>query len=160
MSISIAILKEAIEIKESILQLETRLAKILGGNAIAAASVEEISIPVPGKRGRRKMSAAARAKISAAQKARWAVQLGGAPAKSAEPAKPGKRGRPRKGLSPEGRARIIAAQKARWAKKGKDTAPVADGAKPVKKKRKLSAEGRARIVAALKKRWAAQGKGK
>ena len=124
MSITIATLKEAIEIKESILQLETRLAKILGGDVASVEILTSTSaVPAtPGKRGRRKMSAAARAKISAAQKARWAVQLGGAPAKSAKADKAGKPGRKRKGLSAEGRARIIAAQKARWAKRKADKA--------------------------------------
>jgi hypothetical protein len=59
------------------------------------------------------MSAAARAKISAAQKARWTKVEG----TSASPVvKPKKKKRV---LSPEGRARIIAVQKARWATKKK-----------------------------------------
>ena len=51
----------------------------------------------------RKMSAAARARIGAAQKARWAKVKGQAP-------------RPKRKMSAAGRARIVAAQKARWAK--------------------------------------------
>jgi len=60
------------------------------------------------------MSAEGRARIIAAQKARWAkvkAQKGAAPAKAAAPKKK-KKG----GISPEGLARIKAAQKARWAK--------------------------------------------
>jgi len=52
---------------------------------------------------RHTMSAAARRKISLAQKARWAKAKGSAP-------------KPRRKMSAAGRARIIAAQKARWAK--------------------------------------------
>lgn len=151
MSISIATLKEALHIKESIQQLEARLARILGGESPTA---EIASSPAPGKRGRRKMSAAARAKISAAQKARWAAQGAKGPKEAkSNPAKTAGTKRGRK-LSPEGRARIVAALKARWARqKGTKTAP-APAAKKARKKTKLSAEGRARIVAALKKRWA------
>jgi hypothetical protein len=56
---------------------------------------------------RRKMSAAARARISAAQKARWAKTKG----QKVIPIKAGKRR-----ISPAGLARIRAATKARWAR--------------------------------------------
>jgi hypothetical protein len=56
---------------------------------------------------RRKMSAAARARISAAQKARWAKAKG----QKVIPIKAGKRR-----ISPAGLARIRAANRARWAK--------------------------------------------
>jgi hypothetical protein len=49
------------------------------------------------------MSAAARRKISLAQKARWAKQNGQAP-------------KPKRTMSAAGRKRIAAAQQARWAK--------------------------------------------
>ena len=58
-------------------------------------------------RGRRKMSAAARARISASQKARWAKAKG----QKVVPIKAGKRH-----ISPAGLARIRAANRARWAK--------------------------------------------
>lgn len=108
MSISIETLKEAINIKESIQKLEARLSQILGGNL-------NIFESAPKKRGRGpgKLSAAARAKIAAAQKARWAKAKGGdgtAPAAKVKKARKGRK------LSAEGRAKIIAAQKARWAK--------------------------------------------
>jgi hypothetical protein len=132
MNTSLAALKEAVEIKEQIASLETRLSKILGGTH---APVESAA---PAKRGPKTMSAAARAKISAAAKARWAKIKG----TSSKPAK-----KTTKGFSAAHRAKLVAAAKARWAKiKGTST--------PAKKKRHLSAEGRAAIVAALKKRWA------
>jgi len=110
MSISIQSLKEAISLKEEISSLEARLKKILGGGN-APAAVETTA--KPGRKRRRKMSASARARIAAAQKARWAKIKGIATAPAAKKRK-------RRGLSPEGRARIIAAQKKRWAaiKKG------------------------------------------
>jgi hypothetical protein len=58
-------------------------------------------------RPRRRMSAAARARISAAQKARWAKVRG----QKVVPIKAGKRR-----ISPAGLARIRAANRARWAK--------------------------------------------
>jgi len=54
------------------------------------------------------MSASTRAKIAAAQKARWAKVNGG---KRGRPAKTGKRS-----MSVAARAKIAAAAKARWAK--------------------------------------------
>lgn len=104
---SINQLKEALAIKEQIERLECRLKSILESSAApAAASLV--------KRGPRKMSAAARARIAAAQKARWAKVKGKttAPvAKAAEKPAPKKKGK----LSAEGRAKIVAALKARWA---------------------------------------------
>jgi len=151
MSISIATLKEAINIKETIQQLEDRLAKLFGGKS-APAHIEVESAPAKKGRGRSKMSAAARAKISAAQKARWAKSKGVTVAPKETPKK--------RGLSPEGRAKIVAALKARWAKQKKGVAKAAAPAKGKKRGGKLSAEGRAKIVAALKKRWAAHKKAK
>src|SRR5881275_1192622 len=71
-------------------------------------------------RPRRKMSAAARARIFAAQKARWAKAKG----QKVVPIKAGKRR-----MSPAGLARIRAAARARWRKVG------GERSKPSKKKR-------------------------
>ena len=98
-AISVDQLRRAIVIKEQIESLQKQLDSLFGASAPAAAPT------VPKKRG---MSAAGRARVAAAQRARWAKQKKAA-AVSAKPAKRGK-------LSPEGRARLIAAQKARWAK--------------------------------------------
>ena len=114
-NLSIEQLKQAITIKEEIAALEQKLASFLGGNALPASS-PEAAVKAPAKRGRKKMSPEAKAKIAAAATARWAKIKGTAPApaKSAPTAKPAKGKRV---LSPEGRARIVAALKARWAKK-------------------------------------------
>ena len=60
---------------------------------------------------RRKMSAAGRARIVAAQKARWAKVRG-----ESKPAAPAttKAAKPKRRISPEGLKRIIAATKKRW----------------------------------------------
>ena len=69
-NLSVAQLKSAVTIKERIQKLEKKLAAIIGAPD---------SAPAQGKvrRGRRRgwtMSAEARAKIAAAQRARWAKQ--------------------------------------------------------------------------------------
>jgi hypothetical protein len=63
---------------------------------------------------RRTMSASARAKISAAQKARWAKQKGTSSPKTT--AAPAKKAAARKPMSPANRKKLAALMKARWAK--------------------------------------------
>lgn len=97
MTISIDTLKEAVQIKEQIAALEAKLQKILGHNDDRSLPVSPAKKGRPRKnvsektsddsnhpwastadnqsgtkKRRRKMSAAARAKIAAAQRARWA----------------------------------------------------------------------------------------
>jgi DNA polymerase/3'-5' exonuclease PolX len=99
--LTVAQLKKAVAIKERMEQLEKDLTGILG--------IPE-SMTVGGViRRRRKMSAAARAKISAAAKARWAKVNAGKPA-TTKPAKV------KRTMSAAARAKISAAAKARWAK--------------------------------------------
>ena len=66
-----------------------------------------------GKPKRRTMSASARAKISAAQKARWAKQKGKAATKKASA--PPKKSTARKPMSPAMKKKLSAMMKARWA---------------------------------------------
>jgi hypothetical protein len=89
-------LRRAADLKEEIEALNTELASILGAPALTPAKTRK-------KRG---MSAAGRAAVAAAQKARWAK------IKAAKHVKPVKRRK----MSAAGRARISAAAKARWAK--------------------------------------------
>jgi hypothetical protein len=86
-------LKRAAALKDQISQLEKDLVSLLG--------TPKTSGPAPKKKG---MSAAGRAKIAAAQKARWAKVKGSKPAKK------------KSKMSAAGRAKIAAAAKARWAK--------------------------------------------
>lgn len=98
--LSIQQLRQAANLKEKISALETQLSQLLGSTAkpVAVKAVKK-------KRG---MSAAGRAKIAAAARARWAkVKVAKTVTKPAK-----KKG----GMSAAGRARISAAAKARWAK--------------------------------------------
>jgi hypothetical protein len=66
-NLSLQQLKNAVTIREEIEKLEKELSRIIGGKA---------EIPKAAHRKKRKLSAAARAKISARMKARWAKRKG------------------------------------------------------------------------------------
>lgn len=61
-------LRKAAKIREKIEKLEAEIAAILGGQSVTKRTAQSK------KRARRKLSAEARARISAAQKKRWAKQ--------------------------------------------------------------------------------------
>ena len=93
-------LRRAAQLKDQVEELQNELAKLIGGGSITPAKTAK---------PKRTMSRAARAKIAAAQRARWAKQKGSKP--SAKPAPKKKRK-----MSAAARARISAAAKARWVK--------------------------------------------
>jgi hypothetical protein len=96
-------LRRAADIKEKIASLENELSKYLGGTSTSSAATP---------RRKFRMSASGRARIIAAQKARWAkVNAAKGSAGSAKAAKKGSRK-----MSAAGRAKIAAAARARWAK--------------------------------------------
>jgi hypothetical protein len=131
-------LRKAADIQEKIQSLQEELGQILGGETSAPAQ----TIEAPKKR---KVSAAGKARMRAAQIARWAKIKGTAP--SAEPAQKPKQKRK---MSAAGLANIRAGVAKRMAAKGK-----APAAKPVKKARKkISAAGLANIRAAQEARRA------
>ena len=100
MDISLKRLEEALSIRRQIDTLEKRLALIL-----------ESSVPSrPTLSVRRGMSAATRAKLSAAAKARWAERK-----RTGVSTAPRKKG----GLTPAGRKRLSQLMKARWAARKK-----------------------------------------
>jgi hypothetical protein len=128
-------LRKLISIKEEIESLETQLGAITGGESAAP----------PIRRGRRKMSRAARAAIGAAPRRRWA-RIKGSGATASKSVKKGKRR-----LSAAGRAAIIAATKARWTKVKETTAT----SKATKKKDgRSSPKVRTKLAAAARARWA------
>jgi hypothetical protein len=132
-------LRKAADIQERIQSLQEELGQLLGGEVSTPALATE----APKKK--RKFSAAARAKMRAAQKARWAKIKGTAPATSDKPAKKAK-----KKMSAQGLANIRAGVAKRMAAQGKTVS-----AKPAKKaENKMSAAGLANIRAAQKARWA------
>jgi hypothetical protein len=141
--LSVAQLKRAVAIKEQIEELETELSSILEESPNAAPSAAPIEAPK-----KRTMSPAARAKISAAQKARWAKERGETAFKvSPEPAAT----KPEKALKADGRATISTGPKVRGRGR-KATQPL--NSVMSKPKRNISAAGRARMIAATKARWA------
>ena len=129
----------------------------VAGSAAHTPSAAPSAPAKKGKSGKRTMSASARAKIAAAQRARWARSKGDAPAAApaaAAPAPKGKSGK--RTLSAAARAKIAAAQRARWAR-SKGTAVAAPAATAPAKpagKRTLSPAARRKIAAAQKARWA------
>jgi hypothetical protein len=101
LTLTAAQLRQAADIKEKIASLENELAAILGATAPAVKIIA-------GKPKKHKMSAAGRAAISAAAKARWAKVKGAKPVTKA-PAK-------KRTMSAAAKAKISLAAKARWAK--------------------------------------------
>ncbi len=89
-------LRQAADIQEKLLELQNELSQILGTPSLNGHS--------SGKK--RNMSAAGRAAISAAAKARWAKFRAHAPVKKPSTRK----------MSPAGRARLAAFARARWKK--------------------------------------------
>jgi hypothetical protein len=96
-------LEEAVGIRRQMEALEKRFASIFGDSETGLTH----------KRGRRRMSPAARAKIAAAARARWAERRG----ESTTSVKTKKRG-----LTPAGRRKLSQMMKARWAARRKATA--------------------------------------
>lgn len=126
-------LRKAADIQEKIQALQEELNSILGGEVSTAE-------PTEAPKKRKKFSAAARAKMRAAQKARWAAIKGTAPTTEPAPKKKSK-------MSAQGLANIRAGVAKRMAAQGKTSA-----AKPAKKK--FSAAAKAALSAAAKARWA------
>lgn len=106
MDLSLRNLEEAVSIRRQIDNLERRLNTLVGSSGGRAAAT------TGRRRRRRRMSAATRAKLSAAARARWARQRGGGR---------GGRGtrRRRSGITAAGRRRLSQLMKARWAARKK-----------------------------------------
>jgi hypothetical protein len=131
-SLSPTQLRKAADIQERIQSLQDELIEVLG----ASAPVETAETETPRKKW--KVGAAGRARMRAAQLARWAKIKGTAPSEGPGPKK-------RRKMSAEGLANIRAGLVKRWAAQGKAVE------KP-KKKRKMSPAWRA----ALERAWEAR----
>lgn len=115
MDLSLKQLEEAVGLRRQIDALEGRLTSLLRGNGMSSSKVSSSAGAKTDGR-RRKMSAATRAKIAAAARARWAKVRGSGAAKS--PAK--KTGARKRGrMSPAARKRLSEMMKARWAARRK-----------------------------------------
>jgi hypothetical protein len=97
--------KERAELKARLAGIETAL----GGEILVPARAAKAEVPV---RRKRRMSAAGRAAVRAAAKARWAAFR----ARKAGQAAPQPARKPKKHFSAAARANLAAAAKARWAK--------------------------------------------
>ena len=130
-SLSPTQLRKAADIQEKIQSLQEELGQLLGGDVSTPAQPT-------GALTKRKFSAYTRAKMRAAQKARWAKIKGTAPA--AKPVKKAKRK-----MSAQGLANIRAGVAKRMAAQGKAVQ---------KPEVQRSAAWRAAVSAAAKARWA------
>ena len=109
-------LRQAADLKEEIQGLENQLSHLLGSSAAPVTAPQPVAESVAAKAPKKKggMSAAGKARIAAAQKARWAKIKAAKPAVKAVPAaKPAKK---KFTMSAAAKAKISAAAKARWAK--------------------------------------------
>jgi hypothetical protein len=110
-SLSLQRLKRAGELIQALEKIETELHAIFGFRTEKTPKAKTVAEDKPKKRV---MSAAGRARIAAAQRARWAKQKG--PAEHKNGSEKVKAKKAKRTMSPEGRAKIAAAQKRRWAK--------------------------------------------
>ncbi len=132
---TLAQLKQAITIAEQIEQLQAQLAGLVGGSASVAASPRVMNAPPAPRKGKCKISAAHRAKLAVAAKARWAKVKGPAETVATAPVAAPAKKKGARNISPEARAKMAAAAKARWTKVKGTTSPAtkAPAAAPKKK---------------------------
>jgi hypothetical protein len=106
------------QLRQEVSRIEQAIAALVGLGQTAprrGRPPKSASAPQANRRGPRKMSASARAKIAAAQRARWAKQKGeSAPKKTTAKKRAG-----RKPMSPAMRKKLSAMMKARWAARKK-----------------------------------------
>ena len=102
-------LRKAADLQDKIAQLQSELTAIFGSESKAATKAAK---PAKKKGG---MSAAGRAKVAAAQKARWA-KINAAKGKVVAPKIAAKPAKKKFVMSAAAKAKISAAAKARWAK--------------------------------------------
>jgi len=105
-NLSVQQLRKAAALKEKIQSLEKELNQLLGSPVASTASAAP-------KKKKFKMSAAAKAKISAAAKLRWARVKGTDPAAKAASAPAAKKSKGK--MSPAAKAKLSAKLKAIWA---------------------------------------------
>jgi hypothetical protein len=70
--LSLEVLKKAVAIREQMERLDSELRSLIGGKTVKSVAPNTNTTVTGAPRKRRQMSAAARAKISAAAKKRWA----------------------------------------------------------------------------------------
>jgi hypothetical protein len=108
-NLSLSHLRRAVALKEQIVALESQLCEVIGVPSPLAFIQERI-----GGKTTRTRSPAARAKMAAAQRARWARVKGKSAGATGAPAVAAKTGRRK--MSPKVRARLSVLARARWAR--------------------------------------------
>lgn len=109
-------LRKAADVQENILELQNQLNELLGAEEAAPEPAPPVTeAPKRGRRKRKKVSAEAHAKMSAAAKARWAARRVEAQSKANPATEPQKPKQQRK-ISAAGRRAMSLAGKRRWAK--------------------------------------------
>ena len=162
-------LEEALNLRKQIAALQNKLGSMFGSEDETPATANKATAQGSTKT-RGGMSAEGRARIAAAQKARWAKKNGGqlssmaSASSSTNDSLPVKRARGgKRTMSPETIAKMRASQQARWAKaKGATPALTSTTSRTAgagRAKPGITDEGRAKLAAAMKARWAARKKG-
>jgi hypothetical protein len=119
-------LEEALSLRKQIATLQQKLSGMFSSSESKPAS--SASAPRGRKGGKRTVSAEARARMAASQKARWAKRnqakggsggSGGSSTSSPASGRGAQAPKRKGGITPEGRAKLAAAMKARWAARKK-----------------------------------------
>ena len=105
-------IKRAGELIEELERIEGELQAIFAGGGAGRTATKQPAAAAAGRK-KRTMSPAARERIAAAQRARWAKTRQNG---TAQPVRAKKKKKTKRTMSPEARAKIAAAQKRRWAK--------------------------------------------
>ena len=101
-------LKRALAVKEQIEALEAKLKEILLGESPLTTSATAAAPALISTAGKRTVSPVARARMAAAQRARWANNSSSKPSSVKQ--------QPKRPMSAAAKARLAALAKARWAK--------------------------------------------
>jgi hypothetical protein len=147
-------LRNAADLQEKIDGLQGQLNSILGGGEIptpapgeSPVTTEAIEAPTNGRRKKRKVSAEARARMAASQRARWAATRGEAVPEET-PATEAEKPKKKRNISDAGRKAMSLAGKRRWAK-----ARAEKRAEAAKKSQAMEAKLKA-LAKAREARWA------
>jgi len=150
-------LRQAADLQEKIQELQAELNQLLGGEASVSVITKTAVAPEAAaepKKHRRSFSAETRAKMAAAQKARWTVKRGGEQEASQASTTTEPAPKPQKKQVSDALLKALAkARETRWAKVRTEKGTVKPEPK-AKKRRKISAAGGAAMSAAGKARWA------
>jgi hypothetical protein len=158
-------LRQAADLKEKIQELQQQFNAVLAGadlpgsvGSAAPVSGEVTETPGDGRRKKRAISAEGRARISAAQKARWAANRIGKPGAKAAPEIGQVNEKPKRTMTPAWRKALVRAREARLAKLGVKVASKPEVSAKTSKGGRSPAWRKAKSEA-MKAMWAARRRG-